>query len=121
MGLHPGMINYKLFATQPNQPAFTNMLETTEPMNDRFGDQSWNHKLYDGVDATTNSYGDTPMDLGKSGGLSSLTNFWAQWGSTMSGDSLRDYEGENFIPVPTQSIPYTINDNDGPYNIPANP
>jgi hypothetical protein len=90
-------------------------------MNDRFGDGSNNHKLYDGLKNGANSHGDTPMDLGKSGGLSSLTNFWAQWSSTMSGDSLRDYEGENFTPVPTQSIPYTINDNDGPYDIPLNP
>ena len=125
VALHPGHINYFLFADALS-PAANQHPNSGAPMNDRFNDSSWNEKIYDLTDfdgsgnSVANSCGDHPKDLGKSGVVTdtcTFTKYLAQW---PLGVKLRTLLGNNFLPVATQSIPHTIGVG-GPKLIPASP
>ncbi|MFO7605442.1 MAG: cytochrome c3 family protein [Desulfurivibrionaceae bacterium] len=143
VAMHPGHMKYQLMATQTT-PTATNVPGAGLKVNDRMNDGKGNEKLYNVApyDATKNGavanfYGQAPKDIGKSAIHADMTNFWATWGvgGTMdtdetnfpgfagiaAGSKIRDYRGMLFVPVATQSVLYTINDNDGPHEVPLNP
>lgn len=117
VGIHPGHIRYRLMSTRP-APAGNTLGNAGWPMNDRFNKTGiWNVKIYQG-EANTQA-------IGKDSGTITGTRFTTQWGisnlKALNGGAFNT--GGTYAPVPTQVVPYTINQPNSYGNsvVPMNP